>query len=69
LEEDKATLYGMVESCNELLLEIARETGLDHMGEDEDDEEEEEEEDADDRGYAAAAPTVAPPPSAPSART
>jgi hypothetical protein len=68
LEEDKATLYGMVESCNELL-EIARETGLDHMGEDEDDEEEEEEEDADDRGYAAAAPTIAPPPSVPSART
>jgi hypothetical protein len=41
LEEEKATLEGMVEFCNELLMEIARETGLDHMGEDAKDEEEE----------------------------
>jgi hypothetical protein len=41
LEEEKATLEGMVESRDELLMEITRETGLDHMGEDEDDEEEE----------------------------
>jgi hypothetical protein len=34
------------ESCDELLMEITRETGLDHMGED--DEDEEEQEDADD---------------------
>jgi hypothetical protein len=40
LEEVKATHAGMVESCDELLMEIARETGLDCMGEDEDDEEE-----------------------------
>jgi hypothetical protein len=33
LEEEKATLEGMVESHNELLMEIARETGLDCMGE------------------------------------
>jgi hypothetical protein len=33
LEEEKATLDGMVESRNELLMEIARETGLDCMGE------------------------------------
>jgi hypothetical protein len=46
-------------------MEIARETGLDRMGEDED--EEEEEEDADDRGDAAAPPATAPPPSAPPA--
>jgi hypothetical protein len=63
LEEEKATLEGMVESCDELLMEIARETGLDHMGEDE----EEEEEDADDGGDAAAPPTDAPPPPAPPA--
>jgi hypothetical protein len=46
LEEEKATLEGMVESRDELLMEIARKTGLDRMGED--DEEEEEEEDAND---------------------
>jgi hypothetical protein len=52
LEEEKATLEGMVESRDELLMETARETGLDLMGEDE----EEEEEDADDGGDAAAPP-------------
>jgi predicted Fe-Mo cluster-binding NifX family protein len=46
LEEEKTTLEEMVESRNELLMEIAREMGLDRM--DEDDDEEEEEEDADD---------------------
>jgi hypothetical protein len=40
----------MVKSRDELLIEIAREMGLDHMGEDD----EEEEEDADGRGDAAA---------------
>jgi hypothetical protein len=59
LEEEKATLDGMVESRDELLLDITRETGLDRMGEDEDDEEEEE--DADDGGDATAPPTAAPP--------
>jgi hypothetical protein len=65
LEEEKATLEGMVESHDELLMEIARETGLDRTGEDEDDEEEEE--DTDDRGDAAAPPTAAPPPPVPPA--
>jgi hypothetical protein len=37
LEEEKATLEEMVESRDELLMEIARETGLDRMGEDEGD--------------------------------
>jgi hypothetical protein len=46
LEEEKANLEGMVKSHDELLMEIARETGLDHMGED--DEDDEEEEDVDD---------------------
>jgi hypothetical protein len=41
-------------------MEIAREMGLDHMGEDEDDEE-----DADDGGDATAPPAAAPPPPAP----
>jgi hypothetical protein len=42
LEEEKATLEGMVESRDDLLMEIARETGLDRMGEDAEDEEEDE---------------------------
>jgi predicted nuclease with TOPRIM domain len=37
LEKEKATLEGMVESRDELLMEITREMGLDRMGEDEDD--------------------------------
>jgi hypothetical protein len=62
LEEEKVTLEGMVESHDELLMEIARETGLDRMGEDE-----EEEEDADEGGDAATPPTATPPPLAPPA--
>jgi hypothetical protein len=55
LEEEKTTLEGMVESHDELLLEIAREIGLDRMGEDE--------EDTDDGGDAATPPpTTLPPP-------
>jgi chromosome segregation ATPase len=60
LEEEKATLEGMVESHDKLLMEIARETRLDRMGEDD-----EEEEDADDGGDAAAPLAAAPPPPAP----
>jgi hypothetical protein len=32
LEEEKATLEGLVESCDQLLMEITREMGLDRMG-------------------------------------
>jgi hypothetical protein len=49
----------MVESRDDLLMEIARETGLDHMGEDAKDDEEEE--DADD-GEDVTAPAIAAPP-------
>jgi hypothetical protein len=59
LEEEKATLEAMVESHDELLMEIARETGLDRMGEDEDEEKEEED--------AATPSAAAPPPPAPPA--
>jgi hypothetical protein len=59
LEEEKATLEGMVESRDELLMEIAREMELDCMGGEGD---EEEEEYADDGGDAAAPPSTAPPP-------
>jgi hypothetical protein len=61
LEEEKATLEEMVESRDELLMEIVRETGLDCMDEDE------EEEDTDDEGDAAAPHAVVPPPPAPPA--
>jgi hypothetical protein len=63
LEEEKATLEEMAKSRDELLMEIARETGLDRMADDED--EEEEEQDVDDEGDAAAPPTATPPPPAP----
>jgi hypothetical protein len=62
LEEERATLEEMVESHDELLMEIARETGLDRMGEDD-----EEEEDADDGGDATPPPAAAPPPPVPPA--
>jgi hypothetical protein len=65
LEEEKATLEKMVESHDELLLEIARETGLDRMGEDEDEEEEEEEEDVDDGEDVATPPPPVPPAAVP----
>jgi hypothetical protein len=65
LEEEKVTLEGMVKSRDELLMEIAREIGLDHMGEDKDDAEEEE--DANDGGDATTPPTAAPPPPTPPA--
>jgi hypothetical protein len=65
LEDEKATLEEMVESHNELLMEITRYMGLNRMGEDKD--EEEEEEDADDGGDAAAPPAAAPPPPVPPA--
>jgi hypothetical protein len=63
LEEDMDTLEEMAESHDELLMEIARETGVDRMGEDEG--EEEEEEDADNGRDVTAPPAAAPPPPAP----
>jgi hypothetical protein len=60
LEEENATVEGMVESHDELLMEITRETRLDCLGEDIEDEEEEE--DTDDGGDAVAPPAVVPPP-------
>jgi hypothetical protein len=55
----------MVKSHDELLMKIARATGLDRKGEHEDEEEEEEEEDADYGGDATTPPSAAPPPLAP----
>jgi hypothetical protein len=62
LEEEKTTLEEMVESRDELLMEIARETGLDRMDEDEGEEEE-----MDNEGDVAAPPAAAPPPPTPPA--
>jgi hypothetical protein len=56
LEEEKATIKEMVESHDELLMEMAREMGLDRMGEDD----EEEEEDVNDGGDAIAPPAAVP---------
>jgi hypothetical protein len=50
MEEEKSTLEGMVESRDELRVEITKETELDRMGEDNDDDEEGK--DADDGGDA-----------------
>jgi hypothetical protein len=52
LKEEKDTLEGMVKSHDELIMEIAKKTGLDHMGEDAEDEEDDE--DANDRGVVTA---------------
>jgi hypothetical protein len=59
LREEKATLEGMVESRDELIMEIAKETRLDRMGEDAEDEVEDE--DADDGGDAVTPPAPTPP--------
>jgi hypothetical protein len=63
LEEEKATLEGMVKSHDELLMEIPMVTRLNRIGEDEEDEEEEE--DADDGEDAATPPAATPPPPTP----
>jgi hypothetical protein len=53
----------MVKSHDELIMEITKETRLDHMGEDVEDEEEDE--DANDGGDGTARPALAPPSAAP----
>jgi hypothetical protein len=40
LNEEKTTLEGMIQSRDELILEMAEEYGLNHMGENDDDEDE-----------------------------
>jgi hypothetical protein len=58
LKEEKATLEKMVKSHNELIMEIAKEIGLDYMGEDAEDKEEDE--DANNGGDATAPPVSVP---------
>jgi hypothetical protein len=54
LREEKTTLEGMIQSGDELILEMAKEYGLNHMGENDDDE------DDDDEGNAVACPAPVP---------
>jgi hypothetical protein len=56
LREEKTTLEGMIQSHDELILEMAEEYGLNRMGENDDDEDE----DDDDEGNTIAPPTPAP---------
>jgi hypothetical protein len=56
LREERTTLEGMIQSCDELILEMAEEYGLNHMGENNNDEDE----DDNDEGNAIAPPTPAP---------
>jgi hypothetical protein len=48
LREEKTTLEGMIQSCDELILEMAEECGLNRMRENDDDDDE----DDDDEGNA-----------------
>jgi hypothetical protein len=56
LREERTTLEGMIQSRDELILEMAKEYGLNRMGENDDDEDEED----DDEGNAIAPPAPAP---------
>jgi hypothetical protein len=56
LREERTTLEGMIQSRDELILEMAEEYGLNYMGENDDDEDE----DDDDEGNAIAPPASAP---------
>jgi hypothetical protein len=56
LREDKTTLEGMIQSHDELILEMAEDYGLNRMGENDDDEDE----NTDDEGNTIAPPAPAP---------
>jgi vacuolar-type H+-ATPase subunit I/STV1 len=43
LKEEKTALEGMIQSCDELIMEAAEEYGLNHMGENDDDADEDDE--------------------------
>jgi chromosome segregation ATPase len=60
LKEEKAKLEGMIQSHDDLIMEMADEHGLNHMGEN--DEDDVEEDDDDDGGDAATPPATAPSP-------
>jgi hypothetical protein len=56
LKEEKTTLEGMIQSCDKLIMEMAKEYGLNRMGENDDNEDD----DDDDERNAVAPPALAP---------
>jgi hypothetical protein len=56
LREERTTLEGMIQSHDELILEMAEEYGLNRMGENDDDEDEND----DDEGNVVTPPALAP---------
>jgi hypothetical protein len=56
LKEEKTTLEGMIQSCDDLIMEMAEEYGLNHMGENYNNEDE----DDDNEGNAVAPPAPTP---------
>jgi hypothetical protein len=56
LREERTTLEGKIQSCDELILDMAEEYGLNRMGENDDDEDEND----DDEGNVVAPPAPAP---------
>jgi hypothetical protein len=58
LKEEKTTLEGMIQSCDELIMEMVEEYGLSRVGENDDDEDE----DDDDKGSTITPPAPAPAP-------
>jgi hypothetical protein len=57
--KEKTTLEGMIQSCDELIMEMAKEYGLNRMGENDDDE------DDDNKGNTATPSAPVPPDAAP----
>jgi hypothetical protein len=62
LKEEKTTLEGMIQSHDELIMEMVEEYGLNRMGENDDDKDKD---DDDNKGKAITPPAPAPPTAAP----
>jgi hypothetical protein len=60
LREERTTLEGMIQSRDELTLEMAKEYGLNHMGENDDDEDENDDDEGNTVTPPAPTPTVVP---------
>jgi hypothetical protein len=60
LREERTTLEGMIQSCDELILEMAEEYGLNRMGENDDDEDEDDDDEGNDVAPPAPMPAVVP---------
>jgi predicted nuclease with TOPRIM domain len=60
LREERTTLEGMIQSCDELILEMAEEYGLNRMGENDDDEDEDDDDEGNDVAPLAPMPAVVP---------